>query len=56
MEAEIEQKENEIKELKNIMADEKVCTDYLKLKELQDKITALEHETEQIMQQWAELN
>lgn len=37
------------------MLDEIICTDYVKLKELQDKIQKLEGEIEQKMQEWEEL-
>ena len=56
LELEIEQRENEIKELKALMSGEEICTDYVKLKEFQDKITEIEQEVEQKMLLWEELN
>lgn len=56
LEREIEQKENEIKEIEEEMQREEVCSDYVKLKELQDQIKGLETEVEMKMQEWEELN
>ncbi len=56
LEREIEQKENEIKEIEKEMQREEVCSDYVKLKELQDQIKGLEIEVEMKMQEWEELN
>ena len=56
LELEIEQKENEIKELKDKMQSEEICTDYVKLKELQDEITRTEEIIEAKMKEWEELN
>lgn len=56
LELEIEQKENEIKLLKDKMQNEEICTDYMKLKELQDEITKIEEEIEIKMKEWEELN
>lgn len=55
LESQIEQKEAEIEQIKYQMLDEIICTDYVKLKELQDKIQKLEGEIEQKMQEWEEL-
>ena len=38
------------------MSGEEICTDYVKLKEFQDKITEIEQEVEQKMLLWEELN
>lgn len=54
LETEIEEKENEIKLLKIEM--ENNCTDYIKLKELQDKIQEIEEQVEAKMLEWEELN
>ena len=52
---EIEAKENEIKNLKEEMQSEEICTDYIKLKELQDKVEILEKELEEKMTEWEKL-
>lgn len=54
LETEIEEKENEIKLLKIEM--ENNCTDYIKLKELQDKIQEIEEQVEAKMLEWEGLN
>lgn len=56
LELEIEQKENEIKQLKDKMQSEEICTNYVKLKELQDEITRTEEIIETKMKEWEELN
>lgn len=56
LELEIEQKEKEIKILKNEMQRENICTDYNKLKELQDKIKDIEQVIELKMIEWEEMN
>lgn len=56
IEQEIEEKENKIKELKEEMQSEEICTDYIKLKELQESIEILEKETQEKMTEWEELN
>ena len=56
LEIEIEQRENEISKLKTEMQSEENCTDYIKLKELQDRIKNIEEEIEQKMLEWEELN
>ena len=56
LELEIEQKENEIENIKHEMQNEDICTDYIKLKELQDKITSIEQEIESKMLEWEELS
>ena len=38
------------------MQSEMVCTDYIKLKELQDKIVLIEEEIENKMLEWEKLN
>ena len=54
LEAEIGQKELEIENLKSQMISEEICTDYIKLKELQDAITSIEQEIEAKMLEWEE--
>ncbi|MCI8760550.1 MAG: ABC-F family ATP-binding cassette domain-containing protein [Clostridia bacterium] len=56
LELQIEELENEIKLLKNEMDNESICSDYIKLKELQDNIQELEEELEERMLEWEELN
>lgn len=56
LELEIEQKENEIKQLEEKMQNEEICTNYVKLKELQDEITRTEEIIEAKMKEWEELN
>ena len=55
LESEIEQREQEVQELKQEMQKEEICTDYVKLKEIQDKITEIEQVIEQKMLEWEEL-
>ena len=55
LEAEIEKKENEIEILKDEMSSEDICTDYIKLKELQYKIAIIEQEIEAKMLEWEEI-
>ena len=52
LEQEIEQKENEIKEIKESMQSEEVCTDYIKLKELQDRISQIEEVIDTKLTEW----
>lgn len=56
LEREIEQKENEIKVLQEEMQQEEICTDYVKLKGIQDKIMDIENEIEAKMIEWEELS
>lgn len=56
LEREIEQRENEIKILQKEMQHEEICTDYMKLKEIQDKIVDMEKEIEIKMIEWEELS
>ena len=56
LEIEIEEGENKIKLLKLEMEDTNNCTDYMKLKELQEKIQEIEQEIENKMLEWEELN
>ena len=53
LEQEIEQKENEIKELQEEMQKEEICTDYIKLKEIQDKITEIEETINIKFEEWS---
>lgn len=55
LELEIQQKENEIKLLKDKMQSEEICTEYVKLKELQDEISRLEDIIEEKMEEWEQL-
>lgn len=56
LELQIEQKENKIKLLNEEMQKEDICTDYIKLEELQSKINSIEKEIEAKMLEWEELN
>lgn len=56
LENEIEQKEQEIEELKQEMQKEEICTDYVKLKEIQDQIIEIEQVIEEKMTEWEELS
>jgi ATP-binding cassette subfamily F protein 3 len=56
LESQIEQKEEQIKLLKQEMEKEEILTDYIKLKELQDKIERIEGEIECQMLEWEALN
>lgn len=56
LELQIEQKENEIKLLNEEMQKEDICTNYIKLEELQSKINSIEKEIEDKMLEWEELN
>ena len=38
------------------MQNEEICTDYVKLKELQDEITVIEETIEAKMKEWEELS
>ena len=38
------------------MQSEEICTDYVKLKELQDEISRLEDIIEEKMEEWEQLN
>lgn len=52
LEKEIEEKELEIKNIEAQMLEEKNSTDYIKLKELQDKIEKLNQEISNKMEEW----
>ena len=56
IEKEIEQKEEKIRELRIQMESENICTDFVKLKELQDEIDNIEQEIEIKMTEWEELS
>ena len=56
LENEIEQKEQEVEVLKQEMQKEEICTDYVKLKEIQDQIIEIEQEIEEKMTEWEELS
>lgn len=56
LEKEIEEKETKIKEIENEMQKEDICTDYVKLKEMQDEIKEIEAEIENKMLEWEELS
>lgn len=55
LENEIEQKEQEVEVLKQEMQKEEICTDYVKLKEIQDQIIEIEQVIEEKMTEWEEL-
>mgnify|MGYP005766106109 CR=1 FL=1 len=56
IEREIEQKESEKNQIEEQMQDEEICTDYLKLKELQENLQKLNEEIENKMEEWESLN
>ena len=56
IEREIEQIESEKKQIEEQMQDEENCTDYLKLKELQENLQKLNEEIENKMVEWESLN
>ena len=56
LENEIEQKEQEVEVLKQEMQKEEICTDYVKLKEIQDQIIEIEQVIEEKMTEWEELS
>lgn len=56
LEQEIEQKEKEIKELQEEMQKEEICTDYIRLKEIQDNITEIEEIINMKLEEWEELS
>lgn len=56
LESEIELRENKIKVLKQEMQNEEIATDYMQLKELEDKIKQLEQEIETKMIEWEALS
>lgn len=56
IENDIENKEKQIKEIQEKMASDEICTNYVKLNELQQQINLIEQEIEQKMQEWEELS
>lgn len=56
IENDIEDKEKQIKEIQEKMASDEICTNYVKLNELQQQINLIEQEIEQKMQEWEELS
>lgn len=56
IEREIEQIESEKNQIEEQMQDEEICTDYLKLKELQENLQKLNEEIENKMEEWESLN
>lgn len=56
LEQEIEQKEKEIKELQEEMQKEEICTDYIRLKEIQDNITEIEEIINMKLEEWEKLS
>ncbi len=56
IEREIEQIESEKNQIEKQMQDEENCTDYLKLKELQENLQKLNEEIENKMVEWESLN
>ena len=56
IENDIENKETQIKEIQEKMTSDEICTNYVKLNELQQQINLIEQEIEQKMQEWEELS
>ena len=56
LEREIAEKENEVKALQEEILQEEISTDYVKLKEIQDKIQNINQEIEAKMLEWEEWN
>ena len=56
IEREIEQIESEKNQIEEQMQDKEICTDYLKLKELQENLQKLNEEIENKMEEWESLN
>ena len=56
LEKEIENREEEIKLIQNEMMKEEISTDYIKLKELEEKIQSINKEIEGKMLEWEQLN
>lgn len=56
IENDIENKEKQIKEIQEKMASDEICTNYVKLNELQQQINLIEQEIEQKMQEREELS
>ena len=56
IEVEIEERENKIKILQSEMLKDENCSDYIKLKELQDEIQKLNAEIEKFLLEWEKLN
>ncbi|MGN1012382.1 MAG: ABC-F family ATP-binding cassette domain-containing protein [Clostridia bacterium] len=56
LENEIEIRENKIKSIQDEMLKEYVCTNYVKLNELQSQVQELEKEIEEKMTEWERLN
>ncbi len=56
IEMEIEEKEKEIQEIEKQMLKEEICSDYIKLGELQEEIQKKNQEIEKKMQEWEFLN
>ena len=56
LENEIEIRENKIKLIQDEMLKEDVCTNYVKLNELQSQVQELEKEIEEKMTEWERLN
>ena len=56
LEKEINEYEEEINRIQNEMLSEEISTDYIKLKELEDRIQELRNEIEMKMNEWERLN
>ena len=56
LENKIEEKEEQIRLLKEEMESEEICSDYIKLKEFQDKIDEIEAEVTGLLTEWEELS
>ena len=56
LENEIAKREEKIKEIQEQMMQEEICTSYVKLSELQEKVYKIEQEIEDRMSEWEQLN
>ena len=56
IEREINEKEKEVQEIEKEMTKEEICSDYIKLNELQEEIQKINQEIENKMQEWEDLN
>ena len=56
LEAKIQKLENDIKELNTIMSTPEICSDYIKLMEIQANIESKSNELENLMNEWFSLN
>ena len=56
IEEEISGKEDEIETLNNEMLKEEICSDYLELTKIQEKIKEVQKSIDEKMSEWEELN